>query len=82
MAACFYMGAVGGKIPSSISKQAEHWSKSYNTKKEHPREPKEIALEVKELEVNTSGTICVAIIYIAMYSLFTQLDMLYCGFHR
>ena len=33
MAAYFYVCAVGGKIPSSISKQAEHWNTTYKVKR-------------------------------------------------
>ena len=62
VAACLYMCIIDEEIPSSISKQAEHWSRNYNSKKEHPRKPKEFVVEVKELELNTSGTVCVTII--------------------
>ena len=63
MAACLYMCAVGGKIPSSISKQAEHWSKNYNSKKEHPHKAghrqknltEEFVGKVKGFEAQTSG---------------------------
>ena len=59
VAACLYMCTIDEEIPSSISQQAEHWSRNYNSKKEQPQEPKEFVVEVKELEVNTSGRVYV-----------------------
>ena len=61
LAVCLYMCTIEEEIPSSISKQAEHWHKSYNNKKEHPRAPKlenatkDFEVKVKDHEANTSG---------------------------
>ena len=61
LAVCLYMCTIDEEIPSSIGKQAEHWDKNYNSKKEHPRAPKpenitkEFEVKVKDYEANTSG---------------------------
>ena len=53
LAACLYMCTVDEEIPSSIDKQADHWNRNYNSKKESPRKPEEFVVKVKELEMNT-----------------------------
>ena len=56
LAVCLYMCAIDEEIPSSIGKQAEHWDKNYNSKKEHPKPNiTEFEVKVKDYEANTSG---------------------------
>ena len=50
LAVCLYMCTIDEEIPSSIDKQAEHWNRNYNSKKEHQQTPEEFVAEVKELE--------------------------------
>ena len=63
LAACLYMCTVDEEIPSSIDKQADHWNRNYNSKKESPRKPEEFVVKVKELEMNT-GIITTSYIFI------------------
>jgi len=55
MAIYLHMCTIDEEVPSSISKQGDHWNEHYNKKKEKPHPPKEFVVKVKELEVNTSG---------------------------
>ena len=74
LAVCLYMCTIEEEIPSSISKQAEHWNKLYNNKKEHPHAPKlenaikDFKVKVKDHEANTSGKehnwLCVCVIMV------------------
>ena len=55
LAACLYMCTVDEEIPSSVEKQADHWNRNYNSKKESPRKPEEFVVKVKELEAGITG---------------------------
>ena len=61
LAVCLYMCTIEEEIPSSISKQAEHWKRNYNNRKEHPRASdmnniiEEFEVEVRDHEANISG---------------------------
>ena len=62
LAACLYMCIVDEEIPSSIDKQADHWNRNYNSKKESPRKPEEFVVKVKELEMNTGS--CIVLLHL------------------
>ena len=69
LATCLYMCTVDEEIPSSIKKQADHWDKHYNSKKESPctaaekkNATEEFVVKVKDFEANISG-ICNYYIY-------------------
>ena len=64
LAISLYMYTINDEMPSScsIAKQADHWNRNYNSKKEYPRTIEEFKVEVEALKANKSGT------YVCKYS--------------
>ena len=59
LAVCLYMCTVDEEIPSNVTKQAEHWNRNYNSKKQHQQKPEEFVAKVIELKTSdTSGIVC------------------------
>ena len=67
LAISLYMYTIHDEMPSScsITKQADHWNRNYNSKKEYPRIIDDFLAEVETLKATTSGMyVSIANIYL------------------